>query len=264
MNKILKVVATFVLLTTSVGFSTKVLAEEAANSASTQIDVIIEDEEVLNPGEPIEPDPEDPDKPVDTDKPGVFDPDKDHQDLSPSRPNENIGDSKLAIWQIPRDMKFAGTYSQTLDYELNLVQTEEEEERYPEMQRLISIADVRQNQDGWTLKASLSDFDSDFEEAIMGGYNLSMTAEARKHLVDGKVVYAKSFEEDNDNGVVVSDEGKIVIDTDDTEIASATKDKGKGYTGLLLNDMKLNFLAGEGADGEYTGTITWTLSDTAQ
>lgn len=99
------------------------------------------------------------------------------------------------------------------------------------------------------------------DSIIHEAFRLKMNVEAKKYRSLAKSVYVNDFEED-DNGVRYSPE--IIIDDKDTGIARTDFGLGKGYTGLLFSDIVLELDAGLAAEGDYSGSVDWILSDTLQ
>jgi len=240
--KKIKIFSILTLLIGALGFNSSTIFANSALETKTDLGITID--EVDGPVDPT--DPWDPTQP---EKPGV---DEGENDGS-SNPNPEIGSAKLGIWRIPGNMEFEGKMDFTNNYTLGLSGATK--------QRVISVADVRgKNDTNWKLSGKLTDLESESGDKITSGYKLKFgRAEAKKHLVEGNKIYAKKFEEDS-NGVSVN--SQLELNKADTEIASAVNGKGKGYTGILFNDISLEFDAGVGTNDTYSGQVIWTLSST--
>lgn len=228
----------------------------------TEINITIEE------AAPIAPQPEDPSDP------------NHNPDLPTIEGNEN-GDSthndsvtasdKLAIWRYPNAMKFKGTYNQFLDYVLTLdVGTE----ATASDSRVLSVVDIRADENNdkvWEVSAKIDNLKKQENPGsgseVTTGFTFEADARTGKHKIDGLKIKANDFEAhdpDTDAKIVSpNNDGKIKITESSSVIAKAEAGKGKGYTGIIMENLKLKFTPGSAGEGTYKGDINWTLTDTA-
>jgi len=153
---------------------------------------------------------------------------------------------------------------------------------------MISIADVRDTSDGWNLKVTLPVLElqeDNTKQIAQADYRLEAKMKAFKHLQEPGKVHVYQFAKDSHSKYVnpqiktaggtelspetasdakIGDSGATGGETNNFAYTANTNHKSpsRGYTALVLEDMKLvvNAARGAASNKSYEGEIIWTLS----